>query len=765
MGTLEEKIKEFFKNKKLHDNPIVRHPMLSGIATYFVMEYARNKFPQLKDLGINESFSLLLGYGTYLGLGSIKEYVLEQRKKVLKFGTGIYDWILNNPKIAGLFGALAGAIIAHKSKIETINYVHNLEYSCKIPAYLFDQTSKNILGRAIIAGLLTESSVRGLKNIRKIKKSIRKIKTNAAEKAWNFIFEHPLLLSCATSVASFAYIYNRSHELRINYETRARAIVHGINEQDRLYFFRKPPIESIIEYPKQAANLFFIEGGMAFLGTLFLLIAGGYALHTYSIREHGLRARKLYNIAAGRKRAAITNQKALADLPNSLEKKVEDIAELGNMYYDEGKEEEAFRQYRWAMSLLAKKSDDAAYTDFMRKVPGISRLIRLYKRRRGAKNKKQTDINEIFIDILNKNRKALGKINERLASEKDPATIYLYAKALEVFGEKEEAEKQKERAVVLKLGENPNLSLLSGSKNPVFRFEEPMLNAEVIAKAGSEESLKEEMAITRRAERLIADFDGLYVPAPIGIIEHNGRKYYIMEYASGELLSDSIKRIENINGSTEKDKKRKDLEQRIIEISGFLGMLHAGLNTDFRPRDHVEAVGKKLKEKGIGPQQIKNICINLAQPVKSLDAMPLVYHKDAHPGNWYTDEFGITALDFEANGTVRAQIDMAKLLSRHRLFDYPTQARFLDSYRQAFMKYSKNQMRIPDRIFHLAYLNAGIITAFETYSSSVENQPIISDALLNAGEAVEIIRKEFPEYYETNRTAYENLKKQIDKLI
>ncbi len=314
---------------------------------------------------------------------------------------------------------------------------------------------------------------------------------------------------------------------------------------------------------------------------------------------------------------------------------------------------------------------------------------------------------------------------------------------------------------MLKLEENPNLSLLPGSKNPVFRFEEPMLNAEVIAKAGSEESLKEEISLTKRAERLVADFDGLYVPTPISIIEHNGRKYYIMEYASGELLSGKIKDVQD---STEKDKERKDLEQRIIEISGFLGMLHAGLNADFMPRDHIEAVEKKLKERGMDTPQIKDICISLAPSVKSLDASPLVYHKDAHPGNWYADEFGITALDFEANGAVRAQIDMAKLLNRHRLFDYSAQARFLDSYRQAFKKYSKNKTRVTDRVFHLAYLNAVIITAFETYSSSVENTSVISDALLNAGDAVEIIRQEFSEYYKTNRTAYENLKKHMDKL-
>ncbi len=416
MGTLEDKIKGFFKNKELHDKPIVRHPMLSGIATYFAMEYIRNKSQHLRDLKINEAYSLLLAYSAYLSFSSIKEYVLEQRKKVLNIRTGIYDWVLNNPKIAGLFGALAGAVITHKSEIDVIRYIHNLNDSEKIPAELFDPMSKTIFGRAVTAGLLTEASVRGLKNIRKIKKSIRKMKTNAAEKAWNFIFEHPLLLSCAASVSSFFYIKSRLYEINRDYQLRAMA--HGVSGRSRFDIYQGKPLEEIIEYPERMANLFFIESGMAFLGTLFLLTAGGYVMHTYSIREHGLRAQRLYNVAAGRKNAAIKNQEALAGLPNSLEKRIEDIAELGNMYYDEGNEEEAFKQYRRAMSLLAKKSDDAAYTDFMRKVFGVSRLIRWYKRRRTLKTKKQEDINEIFIDILNKDRGALGKINEGLHLKK-----------------------------------------------------------------------------------------------------------------------------------------------------------------------------------------------------------------------------------------------------------------------------------------------------------------------------------------------------------
>ncbi len=745
MESLEDKIKKYFTSKEMHDNPATRHPMIAGIAAGFAAEYARSRVPYLRDLGFNEAFSMLVGYGTYLSFGSVKEYILEQRKKVLRIGTGVYDWLLNNPKIAGLLGTLAGGFVAQRSQDSVMRYIHSIGESQKLPIELADQMANTTFGRAIFAGLLAEASVRALRNIRRIKKSVKKIKTNVAEKTLNFVFEHPILLSSAASVSFFAFMYNRLHELH------QKKLLHIEYARDRFDIFTGNPFEDTINNPERMMDMFLIDCGYVGLGAFILLSAGGYFLHTHSIREHALRAQRLYNTARGRKKEAREYQRRLANLPNSREKTIEDIVELGNMYYDEGNEEEAFKSYRMAMSLLTKKSDDAAYADFLRKTPGVSRMIRWYKRRRNAKTKQQKDINEIFIDLLNKDRRALVRVRKELETEKDPSQIYIYAKALEFFGENKEAAAQKQRAVRMRLEDNPKTFLIAGSKNPVFRFHDQMLNTEVIAKSGTLEKLERERKTTEIVKILLRDFENFDVPEPIGIISHNGKDCYIMEYASGELLSD---RITNQEYSS----------NEIYASAEFMAYLHAKLGKEgLEERDYAGSITERLSLAGVPQETLLSIKNNIHAATRSLEFIIRACNLDSHPRNRIVDEFGgIVAVDLETDRLIPVTADAANLLDQYRISD-DEKEKALDGYISAFQHYSGEH--IERGMYRLAYLNSVIVRALEIYSQVRSLNPAVKEAsLMNAQEAISKIRKSHQLYYLAHEKEYKGLAEAIKVL-
>ncbi len=751
MENLESKIKKFFRETLNY--PPTRHPVITGIVTGLAVEYARRRIPDLEDYKLSGAFSMLVGYGIYLAHGSIKEYILEQRKKVLRIRNGVCNWVLNNPKIMGILGAAAGFFVSHLDKIDLMMNTYGIN---KIPADIFGETRDSIFSRAVIAGLLTEASVRGLKNIRKIKKSIKKMKTKVAprkklaiiaEKVYNFVFEHSILMSGAVSISSVYYIQRRLYELEEELKKRPD-IPEGA-------FIPRPWrgnfLDNVVNKPEEMINLLLVEGGFFGLGTLVALTAGGYFLHTHSIREHALRARKLYNAARGRNPEARECQKELADFPNSIEKRIEDIVELGNMHYDEGNKEEAFKSYRMAMSLLTKKSDDAAYADFLRKTPGVSRMIRWYKRRRSAKTKQQKDINEIFIDLLNKDRRALIRVRKELESEKDPLQIYVYAKALEFFGENKEAAAQKQRAVRMRLEDDPKTFLITGSKNPVFRFHDQMLNAEVIAKSGTLEKLERERKTTEIAKTLLRDFENFDVPEPIGIIRHHGRDCYIMEYASGDLLSD---RITNHEYSP----------NEIYASAEFMAYLHAKLGKEgLEERDYAESITERLSLAGVPQEALLSIKNNIHAATKSLEFIIRACNLDSHPRNRIVDEFGgIVAVDLETDRLIPVTADAANLLDQYCISD-DEKEKALDDYIRAFQHYSGEH--IESRMYRLAYLNSVIVRALEIYSQVRSLNPAVKEAsLMNAQEAILKIRKNHQIYYLAYEKEYKELAEAIKVL-
>ncbi len=744
MGNLESKVKKFFR--EIWNYPPTRHPIITGIATGFAVEYVRRRIPNLEDYKLSGTFSMLVGYGNYLAHGSIKEYVLEQRKKVLRIRNGVYNWVLNNPKIMGILGATAGFFASHLDEMDLMMNTYGIN---KIPADIFEETRDRIFFRAVMVGLSTEVFVRGLKNVRKIKKSIKKMKTKVAqrkklaiipEKIWNFVFEHPILMSGAVSISSVFYIHKRLYELQEEIKKRPDIPEGAFIPRP----WRENFLEEIANQPERMADLLLVEGGFFGFSALVALSAGGYFLHTHSIREHALRAQKLYNTVRGRKKEARECQKELADFPNSIEKRIEDIVELGNMHYDVGNEEEAFKSYRLAMSLLTKKSDDAAYADFLRKTPGVSRMIRWYKRRRSAKTKQQKDINEIFIDLLNKDRRALVRVRKELESEKDPSQIYIYAKALEFFWEKKEAAAQKQKAVRMRLKDNPETFLIAGSKNPVFRFHDQMLNAEVIAKAGVPEKLERERKTTEIVKILLRDFENFDVPEPIGIINHNGRDCYIMEYVSGELLSERIN-------------KREHSPNEIYASAEFMAYLHAKLGKEgLEERDYAGSIMERLSLAGVPQAALLSIKNNIHAATRSLEFIVRACNLDSHPRNRIINEFGgIVAIDLETDRVIPVTADAANLLDQYRISD-DEKEKALDDYIRAFQHYSGEH--IESRMYRLAYLNSVILRALEIYSQVSSSNPEVKEAsLMNAQEAISKIRKNHQIYYLAYEKEYKEL--------
>lgn len=694
------------------DHPLVKQPIAVSTGAFFIANY----------LGLDPEFNLAASYGLYTTLGLVNEYVLETSKSTSR---DIYSWILNNPKIVALIGTISAGFAIHYGESNMRDVVNGgVKYLT--------------IGQAVQAGIATEAIDRGLKNLKRIKKSIKSLKTNFKESVYNAIWEHPL----AASGLSFLFWFNNVYNYRTQY--RVEHPVAG--------FLSGNVLEDLIHNPGTMISVA-SRTGLDTAITIGTYLVAGSILHGHSLREYYYRTAKVFNSTIGKKEKVIEYQNKLVTLPNSVERTIENLVDLGNTYYENGNRNEAFRNYRRALRLFSKKSDRISYSDFFRKSFRLDKINRFVSKLRNKKHDEESLINRVFIELLNKDIDAADKM--KLAVEKipdDPSLVYMYGKVLDILGYKESARVQKFKAINLAMRENSGLEVRLGSKCPIIKFNSEVLQEEAIAKYAAIEDLIGEIKTTEKVREITNETESFDVPVPIGIKEINGRQYYIMELVSGDLLSDRIK-------------DEKATSEDFCAVAEFMGLIHACLELELKERNHLERINNKLIESGVDKNETKGICNNLNPVLNNLECMPLVYHKDAHPQNWIIDEFGyIVAIDFEASDKVRLPIDAAKLLNRNRILNYGEKISILEHYIKNFKTYSKIDVISSENNIILAYLNATIITAFESYKRAL-NQPEIRLAVMeNAKISIDKISEVFPDYYKSNEMAYKYLYNALEKL-
>lgn len=720
------------------DSLPIRHPILSSTLLYATLELLSQKFPELRDLS---QIKLPVSYTYYLAVGIIKEYIVEGRSPIHKNKNSLVSWFLHNPKIAAPILALAGYFIGKHGEAAALQEIYRVDDPLDLPLKERLEVYNHAISGYFLTGVLAESISRGISNLRRIKRSVKKLKTSLKEKACNFLFEHPFALSAAATATTFAYVY-------LSPSTR----VHAVSPSSKRIILTGNLLEDLVEHPAKITHIG-LEAGLVGLLALGTTLAAGSLLHSHSLRETSYRVKRLFHSLKGNTEAEIAYQKALVALPNSREKTIEEIVNLGNTYYEQGHRTEAFKQYRRALRVMTKTSDQLSYADLFRRTyrDTIRKLKRKFSRK---KDPEEDTINKMFVDLLNKDTKALDGI-KGLVDENptDSRLRYVYGKALEIIGYRESAEIQKIKAVQDRLKEGIPLEYLEGTKNKVGLFKDDvLLGDEVVAKSADLEKLKTEKRATEEVREAIKHFDNYDVPIPIGIVRHEGRFFYVMEQASGELLADRIR-------------EGKATEEEFYQIAHFMGLIHAKVTEVDGERDYRETIRTRLRDSGVPAITTQRIVNSLRPTISSLNSIERVPNRDGHPRNWLLDEFGgIVGLDLEMERLVPLTCDTANLVNQHKTLTEDQQDKILVEHLNSYTEHEDMLGELPLEEYRLAFLNSIIIRGLEIYSQVKDNSEILSDSLANARDAIKKIERDFPRYYETNQTDYETLHKEIEVL-
>lgn len=696
---------------------IIKHPVICAATFYLITRYLGNELTEflgLGKMGDNERITIATGAASaiYFGFGSIKDYYIDKISLRLKQGKNlaerIYNTILDNPKPVSLAVMLADLGIVVYS-------FHNIPETSPIK---YEFMNAHLFAAIPLTGILTELTIKGLRTTKRIKKSIKKIKTKTYEKAWNFIFEHPVV------IGSLAAAYQ---------------VIEGYN---KYYENADPQVKRTIG--DQGSSWHVINGSVALAAGLLAaygLTLTGSALHTHSLRTLNHQIRSLYYRITGNNGKAIAEQEKLASLPDSLERKIEVLIDLGNLHYKRGNEDEAFRHYRRAIRLFDKKDDSTSYLEFFKQTFSINKVTRFLKRQ------KENNIYSSLIDLLNKDVQAIETLKNFVENNKEDYRLrYIYGKALTILGFRTSGRKQKLIASYKCLQQGVNIKTSKESKRRVFLFDDKFLGEEVLATENDyKEPLDKELEIAEQVVDFSREFENYYSAIPIGIIKVEDKYWYVLEKAEGELLKERVR------------KNKASLED-FLQVADFMALFHARMDVDLAEpeRDYIAVIKERLEKLGIERQVVKEIEYGMHPITENVDRVRKVFKKDAHFGNWIILDYGgILMLDTESGQLAPITLDTASLTSYHRTLNKEEQEKVLEQHRKSFMKYSKEH--IDEEGYKLAYLSSVILKAFEVYSRPHLDLRIKSDTLANASESITKIKEDFNENYRRNFKNYESL--------
>ncbi len=759
---VEEEKRFFDKGKKnllrkYLDHPIIKNPALTYITTIISGIYAINYIDKNhEELVSNANFPslILASYILYSTLGIIKEYILENKELRIK-KNNLKKWVKENPKIIGILGAIAGSIIAYKGVENIQNIIGIKNEGMRIEKLIYGMT---------LGGLLSETIVRGLKNMGEIKKNIKKRETTTKEKIWNFTFENPMILPIVATLATFKKIYENPESgiVRIGKEY---GVKYG---KDRVaYILTDSLLENIIEYPEKIIG-FFMQSGIIGSITFGALLTTGSLLHSQSLKESKLRIKKNYYKLIKNEEKTIKSQEEIISLPKSNEKTIEDLVELGNLYFPKDREE-AYNNYRQALRIFSKKQDELSYSDLFRKTFKLNTLTKLINKIKKRTSDEERTINKMFISLLNKDDEALEEIKKFVEKdEENPESRYMYGKALEILGYKKSGAIQKIKAIKKAREKETELKTFEKSKNKVVLLEGKVLHGEIVGKEAELEDLVREEKITKELREIIIDFEKYDTPIPLGKIEIKEKIYYAMEYIQAESLKSKIEKYRDNTDKEEKIKAKRYLKEKIKEITDFMGLIHAKIKTDKEKKEYNLTEGiirKRLEDAKVEEEKIKAICTNLYPMYTPIRNIEEITNKDAHPGNWLIDNQGnISAIDLEGDRIMPLTDDTANLLDLQSFLDEKEKEEILKEHLKSFKKYSEKKTTLNFKEYHLAYLHSAIMRNLMIYTMDLKDKKLNEEAKENIKEATSRIEKSFNNYYEANKESYKSINKTLEEI-
>ncbi len=693
---------------------ITDHPVLLGVSAFGIYRLFNDELSNIFNYKNNFLDDISLSYINYLSIKALGRLI---GKYKIEYNKNISNIILDNKSIFS---------IGLMSSLFVYQFIKNTYPDDLIASY------NSSIVPAI--GLSSEIIINGINNSRKFKNFKS---TSFKEKLWNFIFEHPILIGSSFALYETISMYNA----RLNNNTFTGNIIKD---------FSNEPIWPIIS----------LGFGGIYSSIAFIPSTLGSIFHTSSlklIKNKALRSYYKFNAYLEKDdnkklayyKNAIKYQELLLEIQDSKDSEIENLVELGSLY-KKIDEDKAYFYYRKALRSFSRLDNNLSYFEYLKKTLRLNKLFRLTKRFR----KKDTDIEAIFIDLLNNDFKALDNLKLLSEENKDPKYQYIYGKGLEILGFYKSGLEQKVNAIK-KIISKSDLEEISNSKNKVLLLKSGFFIDEVVAKEGGIKELKQEIDTTRILLKKLKDYPSYEVPVPIAIINGNNKNYYIMEQAEGEDFSELLKN---------KTATNKNFE----DISKFLGVIHSIMNLEDiqnKERNSKKIIYSRFVELGFLDNECKNLVNSLDPLIYSVKKLPYVWNKDAHPGNWRILNYNrIMSLDNEGGRAVPITYDEVNLTLKHNLEDNIKEI-VIKEHLSSYNKLKNTKIKI-DNNFRIAYLNSIIIRSLEVYPQLIESKDFKTSKIVikNATKAIKSIKDNHKEYYVKSKQEYETINKTLDSL-
>ncbi|HIH26288.1 hypothetical protein J4476_03615 [Candidatus Woesearchaeota archaeon] len=469
-----------------------------------------------------------------------------------------------------------------------------------------------------------------------------------------------------------------------------------------------------------------------------------------------LSLQKLFYSLTGNYDELIKVKKKLIGLSENVGDEIERILSLGDSYYNSDKKH-AYQCYRKAFSLFEENFSDLRNNNelsFFGNIKYFYLLGKAYLRKdylRKIVDSEKDFINLALLNGIDKDIKNSGFGDGGLHVKDSFTFSYFIGRLHDIYGNKELGKRKKLEAAKKALENNP-VNDIAGNKNAVFTVEDNFLGSEIIYKNQSSEGLSREISMAEQIGSIISSRNDCSTIKPIGEIEHDKKKYYIMEQASGSTLDQRIN-----SGDVSVDD--------FCRIADVLGLLHARVKGDFVERD----VAVNIKER------ISRICssgfvdalmYSIEPAISSLEDIIRVYNKDAHSRNFKLDELNrVVILDTEGERKAPIVFDDTNLLDQHLFLDYEQKREIMRRHWDSFNENSDVKIIDYDK-YELAYLNSSILRALEIYEQAVRiNNHFIKDSTMtNAITSLRIIEEKFPDYYEKYADNYKILSESLHHL-
>ena len=653
--------------------------------------------------------------GVYTILRVIHDYVLDKGRITHISGENLTDkiknWTAKNPLIISSAVGLS-EITSLLGLINKNNEMRQL-------------VAEFVLFIAPISFMITDIQVKGIENIRRIKKSVKRMNLGITEKIYNQLYEHPILIASGAGLTKFVYDVND-------------IFIPRVFAGDK-FLIESYPLWMVIAF------IFALNTGLKF-GTATTI--GGTLLHSHSLRLGTSKLKGLYYKLTDENLKSIQEKEKQVLLPDSIDNTIERLVTLGRMYESNERHDDAFNCYSKALRMFDKKDDAESYSSYFSKLAFLSKIKRFWS----SFKLKEGNLDDIFIALLNKDNRAIKVLRKKVLEDPQNNEIrYLYGKALQITGFKELGNNHKIEAIKSAFDSKPDTEEIKGGKNKVVVVKSGFMKTEIVKKYGKLDDLTAEMNRTFQAIEILKQFNSYYAPLPIGLTED--QKCYLMERSLCDFLD---KRI--IEG-------RATLEDFVM-AADYAALMNAKIKGDIAPeRDVKKTIQERIFE--LVDNKIFSFVMDGIEPaLASLESIPRVYNKDPRPANIgiYPGFGDIIGIDFEGGRYVPITFNIADLFGDHSFLNWDSRLNIVQDYRKSFLFYGGKNYSEKDHL--LAFYNSIILRSLETYGQIIpEEKYRRTNWLLNSKQAVEFIKEDFYDYYSLNKRQYGMLIDAIDGLL